>query len=373
MEFELYTAEQLADVEPRLTTIEAQAIGGRVWSWRFQSAPSAVPNDACFVIGEAVRGTGAGGPGPIRRSGGPRAWASAVRSDVVAFGNTFRAAQVIGGDLARLSGDEDFDRALYERLFDALAKSGVVLAYGAVEPRLEKHMLALGFHAAVDVSVRSLYLGLGLSRRMGRESINPLRAIAKEAARIRTKLIEVELNAENLKRFREAESLRRNEHCFAIDKSEAYLRWRYLEDPRSSYRFFIHRRRVGVGLDGYGILSLDASDQGRVEAHLMDHWSREPGRRAHAVFLGEISLWAMTEETEVLRGFAVDGSNVDQALIGMGGMRKKAERTLVVKRLGEGAPSLDVLDPKNIHLRAGDLELISSMAVPGPRRASLVG
>jgi hypothetical protein len=78
----------------------------------------------------------------------------------------------------------------------------------------------------------------------------------------------------------------------------------------------------------------------------------------------------MTEGTEVLRGFAVAGSNIEQALIGMGGVRKKAERLLVVKRLGENAPAPESLDPTKVALRAGDLELFSSVPLPSPRRAS---
>src|SRR5688500_8085526 len=100
MDVELYTPKQLAEVEQRLSTSEMQAVGGRLWKWRFESAPS--PLDApCFVLGE--------------RSGGPRAWASAVRIELVLSGNVVSAAQVAGGDLSRVSGDETFDRELFDR------------------------------------------------------------------------------------------------------------------------------------------------------------------------------------------------------------------------------------------------------------------
>ena len=84
------------------------------------------------------------------------------------------------------------------------------------------------------------------------------------------------------------------------------------------------------------------------------------------MLLGEVALWAMTEGAEVLRGFAVAGSNIEQALIGMGGVRKKAERLLVVKRIREDAPALDSLDVRKVALRAGDLELFSAIALPEP-------
>jgi hypothetical protein len=354
MDLELYTAKQLADVEKRLSTVEAQAIGGPLWSWRFESSG----DGACFALGE--------------RPGGPRAWASAIRTEILVSGAPISAAQVVGGDLARPSGDEAFDRALFEALFSELRQSGVKMVYGSIEPRSRKHFAALGFFPLAEVAVRSLYLGLGISRRIGRDSFNPLRAIAREAARIRTKLVEVELDAEHLKRFSQGYALRRREHSFGIGKSESYLRWRYLQDPRVKHRAFVHRRKTGLGLDGFVIVRVEENERGRVETHVLDHWSREAGRRAHAVFLGEVSLWAMTEGTEVLRGFAVAGSNIEQALIGMGGVRKKAERLLVLKRISDDGPAPESLDPTKVALRAGDLELFSSIALPAPRRQSSV-
>ncbi len=350
---DLFRPDQRDEVIARLSTVEAQAIGGALWRWRFESAPVSAKGP-CFAIGE--------------KHGGPRAWASAIRNEMVLSGEVVPAAQVAGGDLARLSGDEAFDRALFDALCAELGADGVKLVFAAVEPHLRRHFVALGFFPLAEVAVRSLYLGLGISRRMGRDSMNPLRAIAREAARIRTKLVEVELDADHLQRLSQAHAMRRREHSFAVHKSERYLAWRYLEDPRGAHRFFVHRRRVGLGLDGFAAVRLEETDRGRVETHVVDHWNREPGRRAHAVFLGEVALWAMTEGTEVLRGFAVAGSNVEQALIGMGGVRKKAERLLVLKRITEDVPAPESLDPRKVSVREGDLELFSRAPLPAAHR-----
>jgi hypothetical protein len=352
----LYGPEQREALEARLNPKERDAVGGDLFDWRFRQNPWT--SDApCFALAE--------------RPGGPKAWASAVRTEVVADGAPILAAQVAGGDLARVSKDEALDRDLFAALFEPLGRSGVKLAFGAVEPaegsELEKH----GFVAIGEVAVRSLYLGFGLSRRVGSESLSPLRRIAHAAARIRTKLVEVELDSDHLARFAEAHATRSGGYSFAIHKTPAYLGWRYLRDPRAAHRSFVHRKRVGLGLDGFVVVRRTVAESGRVEVHVIDHWTREPGRRAHALFLGEVGLWAMTEEAEVVRAFAAAGTNLDQALLGMGGVRKKAERVLMVRAIGEGAPSIEAFDAKTIALRAGDLELYSSFAPP-PRRSTSI-
>lgn len=351
MNVELYTPKQRAQVESRLGPREKEALGGDLWEWRFTKSPYAVESAPSFAMAE----------GP---SGG-RIWASAVRMEVIASGGTVPAAQVIGGDLSHLSREEALDQKLLAPFLEGLRQSGVKLVFGAVEPRDREHVEKLGFFALSEASVRSLYLGLGLTRRMGRErSFSPLRRIAQEAARIRTKLVETNLDEQTVRRFAQAHGIRAHEHSFGIHKTDAYLEWRYLEDPRRSYRFFTHRRRAGIGLDGFVVVANEESQRGRVETHVVDHWSREGGRRAHAVFLGEVVLWAMAEEAEVMRTFAAQGTNVEQALVGMGGVRKKAERVLVLKRLVEDAPAPEQLDPRKIDLRAGDVELYSELSPP---------
>lgn len=349
MNVELYTPRQRETAEARFGPAEREALGGELWDWRFEKSPFATEGTPCF--------------GLLERSGLPHLWVSAVRTEVIASGGTVPAAQVIGGDLSRLSGDEEVDDRLLSPFLDRLREGGVKLVFGAVDPKDRAHAEALGFFALTESAVRSLYLGLGLSRRMGRErSFSPLRRIAQEAARIRTKLVEASLDDETAKRFAQSHAIRQREHSFGVHKTDAYLRWRYLEDPRHIYRFFTHRRRAGLGLDGFVVLRREENQRGRVETHVVDHWSREGGRRAHAVFLGEVVLWAMTEEAEVMRAFATQGTNVEQALVGMGGVRKKTERILVLKRLADDVPAPESLDPKKIDLRAGDIELYPSLS-----------
>jgi hypothetical protein len=66
----------------------------------------------------------------------------------------------------------------------------------------------------------------------------------------------------------------------------------------------------------------------------------------------------LAERADVLQGFAAAGSELDQALVGSGCIRKKRERTFAARWLGPPLYALDRAFPRrHIELRSGDLEL----------------
>ena len=140
---------------------------------------------------------------------------------------------------------------LYEPFLASLAARGIEVVYGAIEPRLKKHAVALGFFPLAEVAVRSLYLGLGLRAADGRSRL--VQSAARDRARGGADSYQA---GRGSRRRREPPALRpcacaaERRVQLRPHEDEGYLRWRHLEDPRGSHRFFVHRRRAGLGSTG---------------------------------------------------------------------------------------------------------------------------
>lgn len=281
--------------------------------------------------------------------------ASAQRQNLVIGGREVAGA-VFGPKLS--TQDQDLDRALAELLTSDLAEEGVAVVLAAIPPTELPFFEGAGFRYLGEAAARNLYIGLeAVSARLSKTALSPLRRFAQEARRIRPKLVEVELDEAHQEIF-ERLYKEGDRQGLGLEKTAAYWRWRYQRDPQRSYRALVYRQKAGGPIDAFALVRRHDSDKGRAVLHLDDHWTRSPGRRAHAKLLGDLAILAMTEEIDVLRCFAVAGSNTEQAMLGLGCIRKKVERVLVAKPLDPEAPELPSPFPaKDVGLTSGDFDL----------------
>lgn len=311
------------------------------WAWRHRLAPGSGEAPWALVAWEGEQVAG---------------FASAVSARVVLGGQSCRGAQVAGGALARYPESPVVARTLHHMLVERLGQEGIQVIFGAVAKEQRPIFEELDFEPLFDVHARNLYVGLeGVSARLSKTAISPLRRFAREARRIRPKLVEHAFDAPMLEQLARLQAARAAEHGLAVEKSVEYLAWRYTRDPRHPYRLLIYRSRAGQGMDAFAVVRRFETAKGRAILHVDDHWTREPGRRAQAKLFGDLMLLGLDEEADVLRCFAPAGSSTEQALLGLGGIRRKVERSFMMRRL-HGAPPVD-LGARDVHLFAGDVEL----------------
>lgn len=292
-----------------------------------------------------------------RSEGRVLAHAAAVPSLLRIGPSCCAAAQVFFGGLERKEGF----RQLHEVLFHRLEREGVEIAYVLADELGLSRYQELGLEPLFQVHARNMYLGLsGVSSRLDRQALRPFRRIAREARRIRPKLIEVPPDESTLVQAARLFIAQRESEgpAIALEKGEAFLKWRYLERPGPPFRVLVLRRKAGAGIDAFVILRTEEIEPGRLQIQLFDHATRSGGRRAMARLLGEIALWGLAEKADVLQGFAANGSELDQALVGAGCIRKKRERVFAARVLGRSEGPLSSPFPsKHVDLHAGDVEL----------------
>ncbi len=340
---------RIADLAPgdiaRLAALFAEPERARfeqAFAWRFQQVPQ--PLDALAMDERAT------------------AFIAAQPLPLFAQWKNVAAVQLGGGALARYSSDESVNQALLSQLLTQLRATPVALALAVVEPERAPLYERYGFRKLFDASARNLYLGLdAVSPSLSQRALGPVRAFAKEARRIRPKLIETPLNDATFEQLARLMASNRDHHPLTVDKSLAYLSWRYGKEPRYGYRLLTYRSKAGEPIAAFALVRRFNTHRGRHLLHLDTHWTRDPGRRAQAKLLGELALYGLTESADVLRCFAVEGSHTEQTLVSLGCIRKKLERTVLVARIAVDAPELaSPLDPKQVSLDAGDLELYDS-------------
>lgn len=283
--------------------------------------------------------------------------AAAVPSRLLIGGRPHRAAQIF---FDRKVEREPF-LALHLALFEQLRGDGVEVVYALAQDRDMPAYHSLELLPLFELHARNLYLGLNaLSTRLDEQALGLVRRLAREARRFRTKLIEVTLDDIALAQAARLIAIAResNEPELAIEKEESWLRWRYLERPDTEFRMLVLRRRAGKGIDAFAIVRVFEVEPGRSVIQLLDHATRAPGRRALAWMLGEVAVWGLAEKADVLQGYAASGSELDQALVRSGFLRKKRERTLMAKWIGR--PPTPVTTPfttRRVDLHSGDVEL----------------
>lgn len=311
------------------------------WTWRYLKNPQAKsPNALVAREGNQLLGH-----------------VAAVPSTLILQGNWHRAAQLFfdpGAPRTLLP-------ALHRALFDRLTDQGVEIVYAAVSRDDFPMYQDLRFTPLFDVHARNLYLGMKpVSASLDHHAFGLVRAFAREMRRIRTKLIEVDYNEASLAHA--ARLLHANREVerpqLMLEKSEAWLRWRYAEQPGSQTRMLVLRRKAGAGINAFAIVRTFEIEPGRTVIQLLDHGTREPGRRATAWLIGEVAMWGLAIGAEVLQGFAAAGSEVDQALVASGCIWKKRERSFMVRWLRPNPPALPRPFPtSHVDLRAGDVQL----------------
>ncbi len=313
------------------------------WQWRYVDAPGAFASPA-VVVAEQDRVLGFG---------------SAVRSDLVVAGETFGAAQIGTGALGRSSGDIDVDSEMIDKLVQRARDEGLAYVYVAAAERAQPLFESLDFEFVCELNARNLYIGLeGLSSRLSKRALSPFRKLAKEARRIRTKLTTVPIDDAILESVGRSLSEPDAPVELGVVKNAQQLAWRYRDDPRFDYELLVYRKHAGQGIDAFAFVRRYKSETGRTIIHVDEQWTRQSGRRAQAKLFSELAMLGLTEEVDVVRCFSPGGTSREQALLGVGCIRKKVERVLLVCRLDERAPKLEApFVAKEIQISAGDLEL----------------
>jgi hypothetical protein len=313
------------------------------WRWKFLDHPDRPKLPYLSVAREGEGAVAAQGARPIR---------------LIRDGQFERSAQVLESSVGPL--EEEGELKLARALLDRLVADDVSLAYAVpTSLRTAKVLGGLGFQHSFDVVVRNLYLGLGsVSSRLDEAALTPFRKLAKFARRLRLKLIEVDFDETWLAYAARLFAQRRPDLAFAVERSQDYLRWRYKAHPEHQYRLLVLRRNAGVGIDAFVVLRMIEARPGRMYIELVDHWTRIGERRWTAWLLGELALWSMAENADVIQAFAAAGSLLDQVLIGVGCIRKKASLPFMVKELAP--PEEQEAHPvvaSSVQLRASDLDL----------------
>jgi hypothetical protein len=292
-----------------------------------------------------------------RLSGSIIGWAGAVRSSVAIGERSHRAAQLFFDPRTNPHALAPMAVALFERL----RSEGVELVYMmATESELELGK-RLELCPLFEVHARNMYLGLNkVSSRLDQQALRVVRRIAREARRVRTKLYEVPIDDGQLEQAVRLFAANREEERpdLALDKSVDWLRWRFKDVPGSDTRMVVLRRRAGAGIDAFALLRIFELEEKRWVIQLLDHATRHNGRREMAWLLGEVAVWGLAEQCDVLQAYAAQGSELDQALVGSGCIRKKRERQFCARWLGAPLSALDASFPtKHVELRSGDVEL----------------
>lgn len=274
------------------------------------------------------------------------------------MGTEYAAAQIAGGRLAFSTGDVNADLAMLQALLEKLQGDGVELVYSACRDEHVETLQALGFQWLFEAFGRNLYVSLDkVSARLSNAALSPFRRFAQQARRLRPKLVDTPVDEARIFELASLFALDAPDQTLRVVKDEAYLRWRYLEDPRNKYRVLTYRSRAGQGASAVAIARRFEPEGGRAILHLDDHWVRSGNRRDFAKLIGELALVALSEEGDALRCFAAAGSLSEQALISMSCIRKKVDRNVMMKAL---RPGLDIPDPfstERVQLSSGDLSL----------------
>lgn len=322
------------DVDRRETTTP------EIWAWRHRTFLGRTPCAFVARDGDVMLGH-----------------AAALPTTLIAGDRTYRAAQLFFD--ARV--ERDAFLALHLALFEQLRAEGTEIVYAIASEGEMTAYQTLELAPLFEVHARNLYLGLSsVSPRLDQQALGIVRRIAREARRIRTKLIEVSMDDLALSQAARLFVKSREEEApaLALEKSEAWLRWRYISRPRSDARMLVLRRRAGAGIDAFAIVRTFEIEPGRSVIQLLDHATRKPGRRAMAWLLGEVAMWGLAEKADVLQGYAAAGSELDQALVGSGCIRKKRERVFLGKWIGRSPnPFIAPFSTRHVDLHSGDVEL----------------
>lgn len=313
-----------------------------IWRWRYTAHPLQPAPRAVIA----------------RRDGQLLGYAAAVPATVLAGGTAHRAVQ-IHFDAATA----EAARPLHDALFERLAGQNVALAFALVGSEHDDLYASMQFTQLFELHARNLYLGLsGVSQRLDKSALmKPFRRFAQGMVSLRPKLVEVPFDEGSIGHLERLFAANRDRDLpeISIERSAPWLAWRYQNRPGKQFRMLQVRRKAGAGIDAIAIVRLFEYEPGRVFIQLMDHTTREGGRRATAWLVGEVAMWGLAERADVLQAYAATGSELDQALLGSGCIRKKRIRNFFARWFGDAAssPLAAPFPTKHVDLCAGVVEL----------------
>lgn len=293
-----------------------------------------------------------------RSETGLRGFMAATPCRVNIGGQSYSAAQIAGGGLMVASGDPDVDAEMLRDLVEQVRAAGVQLIFAAVSGDPVDLLQENGFTSAFEVFGRNLYVGLDkFSSRLSERALSPLRKFAMGARRMRPKLFDAPLDGGQISDLADLFALDDAQEGLRLVKDEAYLRWRYLSDPRTGYRVFSYRPRAGQGVSAFAVVRRFEPEGGRPILHVDEHWTRRDSRRDLVKLLGELALVALSEECDAIRCCAASGSATEQTLISIGCIRKKIDRHILLKDLTGELDLPDAFVTERVQLTSGDLSL----------------
>ena len=276
-------------------------------------------------------------------------------------GRVYQAACVGGGGLGFADPEPSVNEAMLAALVERLEAEGVELLYAAASDEHVPYYQAAGFQRLFEIYARNLYVGLEkVSSRLSKAALDPVRRFAKGARRLRPKLAELPLDEARLAEITELVNSDTGGANLGLVKDEAYLRWRYLEDPRAEYRVVTYRSKKGQGVTSFALLRRFEPEGGRPILHVDEYWTRRDSRRDLAKLLGEIALLALSEECDAVRCAAAAGSAYEHVLISVGCIRKKVDRHFMVRSLGAALALPDPFPTTGVRLVSADLSLYST-------------
>ncbi len=302
---------------------------------------------------------------------GGRGWAVGARTDsglkgfmaatpcrVTVRGQVCAAAQIAGGGLMVSTGDSEVDSQMLQELLDRLRADGVQLVFAAAVDGAVDLLQDASFTWAFEVFGRNLYVGLDkFSSGLSERALSPLRKLAIGARRMRPKLFDAPVDSAQIKDLADLFASDEPQDGLRLVKDETYLRWRYLQDPRTSYRVLSYRSRAGQGVSAFAVVRRFEPDDGRPILHIDEHWTRRDNRRDFVKLLGELALVALSEECDAIRCCAASGSATEQALISVGCIRKKIDRHILLKELSGEVDLPGSFMTERVQLTSGDLSL----------------
>ncbi len=323
-----------ASIERHDKTDQGEGALGDLWRWRFSQNPSARIDGAMFSRGDTQALT----------------W---IELPSMVLGQRARGAQLFCPQQDRRMDDPE----LIDHAVQYLRAKGVQLVFAAVEPELVPALAPLGFWALGAVNLRNQHLGLGaVSRRLSKRALAPMVRVAKEARRIRTRLVESPINEHLIERFAQDRPEPAEPLYLQLHKDQPFLKWRYTSKPHDQHFALSYMPKTGLGTEAMLILETGEAKQGRPVLRVVDMWIRRSLKRATTGLLAELAMWSLSEGYDTVQVLGIAGAPSEVALKSAGAVRVSVRRTLVIKRIDESLPAPS--PGAKFEFGAGDLHFI---------------
>lgn len=251
------------------------------------------------------------------------AWGSGLRPvTLLNHGQPIKAAQLVPCPRARpvsLTTEAD----VYRPMLSDITARGFALAYGlGGTAEFCRCLERLDFKEEFSLVCRRRYLAVNAVKGHVPFARFGLRRFARASRQLRDKLLEMELESEGFRLAANVFSLEKQGLSLACDRTEASLAAQF-ENQKETHGLLVFRRNAGQSINAYLIFDERVDAKGRRILRLLDYWTTPSRRRAMIWLFGELSVWALAMDFDILEAFSVKGSSAEQAFIASGGLRKK--------------------------------------------------